>query len=525
MLSFVSFDSNGPRQDWPIRHAHLLGKENLAIASRFRFEAGRLICEKPTIDEAALALQHDCGDLGRLTVQTCLLPDRERPYLLELELARHRIMLFLNKLEEWALADLPPEDPVMARFEEARGHFTEALSTSPASDGAYTPEQAASAQRALEAAIDASERLVRLQTERQLSSRLHADPDAPKTPPRPRLGVCVHNEQFGDTLKRVLASHFDIVTVPLLWGEIEREEGRYSFVKTDRWIEWAVRTAKMPLMGGPVLDFAKGAHPDWLSVWEHDYGSLREFAYEHAKRVVTRYRRTITRWIAISGVNLNDGFSFSIDEMLEMTRLSVLLIRKLHPSAKVVVEVTQPFGEHVASNGQSISPLLYAELVMESGIDIDALGVRVQVGDTGAGRSTRDLMELSAMLDAYAVFDRPLDVTALGAPSSGPEAGADPDRDPGHWQRPWSADQQAEWLGEALCLCASKPFVRSVVWQCLYDCAETPTMPTGGLITRDGRGKPALKRLHEIHNCIRARKTPAEAMAHAGEPSGADAQP
>jgi hypothetical protein len=517
MLSFVSYDSQGPREAWPLRHAHLLGKENLAIASRFRFDGPRLVCEKPTIDEAALALQHDGGPSGVLTLQTCLLPDRERPYLLELELARHRIMLFLNKLEEWSLADLGPDDPVMRRFEEARGHFTEALSTPAGPGGAYTPGQATSAQRSLEAAIVASEMLVRRQAGRQLATRLNADPAVAKPVPRPRLGVAVHNEQFGDPLKKVLSSHFDVVNVPLLWAEIEREEGRYSFVKTDRWIEWAVRVAKMPLIGGPVIDFARDAYPAWLGVWEHDYSSLREFAYEHAKRVVTRYRRTITRWIAISGANLNDGFSFSVDEMLELTRLSVLLIRKLHPSAKVVVEVAQPFGEHVSTNGQSISPLLYAELVMESGIDIDALGLRIQMGDLAPGRSTRDLMELSAVLDAFSVFDRPLDITALGAPSVPPALITEEDlaRSPGHWQRDWNADQQGDWLDEALCVCASKPFVRSVIWQALYDTVETPTMPNGGLISREGKAKPALRRLYDLRQCILNRKPPARAMAGA----------
>ena len=65
--------------------------------------------------------------MGTVTLQTCLLPEREKPYLLSLELARHRLMLLLNKLEDWALFDLAPTDPGMVLFEKARKAFTEAV--------------------------------------------------------------------------------------------------------------------------------------------------------------------------------------------------------------------------------------------------------------------------------------------------------------------------------------------------------------------------------------------------------------
>ena len=52
-------------------------------------------------DTAALALQYRVGNIGEFTLQTCLLPDRDQPYLLCLELARHRVMTLYAKLEDW----------------------------------------------------------------------------------------------------------------------------------------------------------------------------------------------------------------------------------------------------------------------------------------------------------------------------------------------------------------------------------------------------------------------------------------
>src|SRR5947207_14048876 len=110
-------------------------------------------------------------------LRTCLLPEREEPYLLSLELARHRIMLVLNKLEQWALFDLPSEHPVLAQLDKSREEFTGAMvalchrvthNGVSAPDPVSVQEADAAAGRALALALDASERLALLHAEQQL---------------------------------------------------------------------------------------------------------------------------------------------------------------------------------------------------------------------------------------------------------------------------------------------------------------------------------------------------------------------
>ena len=137
----------------------------------------------------------------------------------------------------------------------------------------------------------------------------------------------------------------------------------------------------MPVVGGPLLDFSRGTTPEWLSVWEHDYSTLREIAYEHMRRVITRYRRTVSRWTVCSGININDHFRLKIQEMLDLTRLSVLLVRKLHPTAEVVIEIDQPWGEHVSRNNKSLHPMLFTDMLTEAGLAIDGIGLRLQMGE------------------------------------------------------------------------------------------------------------------------------------------------
>jgi hypothetical protein len=317
----------------------------------------------------------------------------------------------------------------------------------------------------------------------------------------PVLGCAVNPAQFSEALAAGAASVCDFVSIPMRWADMEPTEGRYSFTKTDKWIEWAVRTAKVPVWGGPILDFRTPCVPEWLFIWEHDYETLRELVYEHIKQIVTRYRRTVSRWTVASGLHVNQGFALALERMMDLTRLSVLLLKKLQPGAKVQVEVSQPFGEHYATNRRSIPPLAYADMIGQAGIAIDALGIRLQVGQPGQGRSARDLLVLSDILDRYALFDRPIVVSAIGAPSAhlgdgGPE-------DPGRWRGDWTPEHQRDWLLQVASLAAAKPYVVGVCWQDLCD-GPHADMPMGGLLTDTGSPKPAAAAMAELRRSLKA---------------------
>lgn len=472
-----------------LRGAYVIGKEELPVPGLIALDNGTIVCRKSITGSAAMALQVDCAGAGLLNLRTCLLPDRDKPYQLELELARRRIMLLLNMIEEWGWSDLPADDPVMVGLNKARELFTASLTHANAPD---------SARESLLAALDAGEQLAVREARRALRERLK-DPGN-----RPLVGVALHSDQFAEPLQKVVAGSVDFVHVPLRWSRIEPDEGRYDFSKKDRWVAWAVKTGKLPVSAGPVIDLSPRACPAWLHVWNHDYETMREFAYEHAKRVVTRYRRTVNRWVIAGSINVNNGFTLSIEQMVDLTRVAVLTVRKLQPSAQVFIEISEPFGEHASGNPQSVAPLLFAELVLGSGVQTDGFALRVQMGGPGGGREARDMLELSHLLDTYAEFDKPIHISALGCPS-GPVGNGE---DPGHWRSAWSPEVQVSWMEHAMLIALSKPLVKSVCWQSLFDTPDGPEMPLGGLITTDGRAKPALKRLGEITLGLRAGKPP-----------------
>ncbi|MBK7405463.1 MAG: endo-1,4-beta-xylanase [Phycisphaerales bacterium] len=544
MLSFVVFQGETPAAAFPLRHAILVGPDGIGLGSDVRLTDGGLIqCSAPERASVGLSLQVPVENLppiaakpvptmGCLMLRTCLLPPRERPYLLSLELARHRIMLFLNKLEDWALFDLGADDPILVQFELARQTFTQALVAERSSGesgpaGGHTAEADRLAWQALALALDAGEQLAMRDAARDLPARLkgetyaeaveafvHASGEKPPPnvpiivqnslgvtlPGRPVIGCEVSPARFSEPLQRLAAAGCDFVNLPMRWVDMEPREGEYSFAGTDRWIEWAVRKARLPVYAGPVIDFRSADVPEWIYIWENDYETLRELVYEHVKAIVTRYRRTVSRWTVASGLHVNSNFRMSYEQILDLTRLCALLVKKLQPTAKIQVEIDQPWGEHYAYSRQSIPPTLYADTVSQAGIPVDAYAIRMCMGVPERGCSTRDLMEISAILDRYAALERPIMVTACGAPSSPAAPPSDkPDLDPGYWREPWSERMQSAWLANVASVILAKPFVHGLCWTELSD---GPISHSMGLASATGQPKPSMERLISIRNAL-----------------------
>jgi len=550
MLRFVSLDPT-PTTTGSLPGAYLVGKDNVAIAGEVTVRDGIVVCEKGSTEAAAIAVQLDLGQqrldqlgpdltvhgvtlrpLGSWTLQSCLLPQRESPYLLVLELARHRIMMLMTKLEDWQAIESAEGTLPMRLFDEARSAFVQALVCA---HDSILPDSKASklALRALWISLEASERLALQQAQADFTPRtdgsmyedietehtapakrkpiLHPGRGGVMLPLKPVIGTVVSPHVFAPMTQDAITRSCDFITVPMRWTEMEPAEGEYDYTKTDRWIEWAIREAKLPIVGGPLVDFRSASVPEWLYIWENDYETLRELVYEHIKTLVTRYRRTVTRWTVCSGLHCGEHFKLSFEQMMDLTRICVLVTRKLHPRAKIQIEITQPWGEYHTHDRSSLPPLLYAEMLSQAGIQIDAFSLRMQMGSYRPGLQTRDLMAFSAMLDQYAMLDRPITISSLGVPSSKIAPRDDlPDKpSSGEWRKPWDEEVQAQWLSAYGAVALSKPYIESICWHELADTTGSTDMRTGGLMDIKGLGRPALDRLTELRTAVAESKLPA----------------
>ncbi len=491
MLQFKVFDNGQPTRDFAVRNAYLIGSDNSAMRGNIRFEDGMIVCDKRETGVAALALQVPIGECGEMTVQTCLLPERDKPYLLHVELARHRLMTIYMKSEDWGMFDLEPDHPVTKRFEIAKRLFIEALSLQH-----EDPNRADQmAHDSLAASIDGSEELALAHADLLFNRRKQTG-----SLPRQVFGCGAHLEATDARLRAGILSNFDFLLLPTPWRTLAPEEGDYQWDLMEAWVKWA-KSNDIPIIAGPLISFEPANLPDWLFIWERDYETVRDLIYEHVERVVNRFKDSIETWNVVSGLHINNHFTVAFDQLMDLTRMSTMVVKKVQPQAKVLVEIRQPFGEYYGQNQRSIPPLMYADLMLQGAINFDAFMLRLTMGQAQSGQYARDLMQLSNALDAFSPFGKPVNVV-LSAPSEPvsqemiamPDTGIPVDSNCGHWRKPWSPVVQSHWLAAMLHITLSKPYVESVSWGDLVDHPEIE-LPLSGLVGESLEPKAAFKRM------------------------------
>lgn len=491
MLKFQVFEDGRFARPWRVRNAYLVGSDHSAMRADIAYADGMLICQKREGGAAALALQQPVGDCGEITIQTTLLPEREEPYLLSLEQARHRLTLILAKQEEWGLYDLGEDHPVSKRIERSRKLFIEALCL-------HKTDMAAAdrvAKECLSAAIDASEELALAHAELLLNRRKQVN-----SLPRYPIGCGVALEQTNERIRAAVVSNFDILAMPMPWRSLAPAEGEYRWDLVDNWAEWAQK-CRMPIIAGPVVCFDPSVLPDWVYIWEHDYETVRDLLYEHTERVVNRYKNSVNIWNVVSGLHVNNHFTFNFDQLMELTRMCAMLVKKIQPTAKVLVEIRQPFGEYFSSNTRSIPPMMYADLLIQGAVNMDGFAIKMLMGQALPGQFTRDLMQISTMLDQFSLFGKPLyitlaspsePVTSMMLPAVNPNEPVDPDC--GYWRKPWSQLVQSRWLEAVYYVTLSKPYVETVIWHEMVD-HPYAELPLAGLVSEDLQPKTAFRRM------------------------------
>jgi hypothetical protein len=248
---------------------------------------------------------------------------------------------------------------------------------------------------------------------------------------------------------------------------------------------------RMPLKGSSLLSFHERHVPDWLLSLGSDFDSIRDLAFEHARRVISRYGQYIQTWDVISGVHAHNCFNFTFEQIVELTRMAAALTKQTLPRSTVIVNLVAPWGEYYARNQRSIPPLLYADMVTQSVAHFDAFGLQFHFGPAVDGMMVRDMFQISSQLDQFARMGKPVHITAAEVPSEGSAASSAPDAlrtDGGTWHGPWSESVQAEWLRQFVVTALSKPFVDSVAWHHLAD-HPNRVVPFGGLLRHDGSPK------------------------------------
>lgn len=451
-MRFLVYKNGELARDFTPSAAYMFGMDMIPLrhVDSIAFKDGMIECVRKGQDAAGLCLLWPVEGAGTFLLPTTRLPERDEPYILNVELARARLMQVTLKREDWALFE--ETDKIADQAHEAQNLFIASL------QHISDPAQASIlADQALQKAMLFSEKLALRYAEQYLALRLKN-----RGLGRQSLGCRIDLSQISDVkYRKWLLDMFSFVSVPICWRDIETEPKKYVFSAMDKCMDY-LADKHLAISCGPLLRFDPGMIPDWMQKSKMEFEKVREHAYEFVHKIVTRYGKYVHFWQVICGMNARNFFGFSYEQMIEMTRTACLAAKAADVKSRRIIEILHPWGEYYALDKQTMPPLVYADMIIQSGISFDAFGLQLELGWDSSGKHLRDLMQISSRLDCFLPVNKPLHVTAVAAPSDGQQGG-------GCFRTDWSEAAQAEWLEQLYKVALGRPYVASVVYSRLAE--------------------------------------------------------
>ena len=465
------------------------GPDNMPWPTEVEAAPGRLTVRRSVDESGYLAVPWEVDGAGRLMGSTATLMERPAPYHLQVEQARGKVNQVRCQAADWVAGGLVLPDELAAQIHLATLAFGRAVIQPP------SEEAGRQAQEALTLGYRAAHELAQVYVDQVYQIRHQRNPALETV-----LGAQVASRAPEGAAADALLRACNGVRLPLSWHAVEPGEGQFVWEPHDALLDWALNQG-LAVSAGPLVDFSSARLPEWLWLWERDLSSLASFMCTYVETAIRRYRGKVRRWQLSAASNCARVLSLGEDELLWLTVRLAETARQVDPNLDVVIGLTQPWGEYMASEDRIHSPFIFADTLIRTGLTLGALDLELVMGVTPRGSYCRDLLETSRLLDLYSLLGVPLSVT-LGYPSAeGPDPQADPELivGAGRWRDGVSPASQADWAAAFAALALAKPYVQAVHWAHWSD-AEPHQFPHCGLVDADGRVKPAAQALQDLRS-------------------------
>ncbi len=277
-MKFQIFKNGQVAEKFRLCGAFLFGTDGIGVRrTKIAFKDGLLECGKPNLETAGLALLWPVDGFGRVLLPTTCLPERQRQYNLNLEMARARLMQIINKREDWSY--FSPVEDLDDLSNEAQNLFIQAVQ-----NGSNALLASQLADESLKKALVFSEKLAMEQAESLFAVRVKN-----RAFGRGCLGCRVNPAQIRNPkyIEKLL-DVFGSVIVPINWAQIETQKGAFDFSTLDACVELLCQK-KLVLGAGPLLRFSRGYLPKWLLRGGMGFEKIRDTAYQFVSSVVARY--------------------------------------------------------------------------------------------------------------------------------------------------------------------------------------------------------------------------------------------
>ena len=470
-----------------LEHVHICGQDDLPWFGRAYFSGDQLIIERNEDDSGRVFVPWRIGQSSPVLISTSTLAERERPYLLEVELARGTLNNLRVQLAQWESMGLVLTKGLTHGVLESTSEFSRAATSQ--HDAATAADWA---QRSLATTITTMARLTD-EYVRQATALRRAQP----RPVSSWFGVNLGGQPPQASVARHVVNTFNMVSLPLTWRTIEAVEGRRNWTDADAQVEWA-HSAGLRISAGPLLELDDRGVPDWTYLWEGDFNSLLAFMLDHVRAVVERYRGRVHLWQVAAHMTHGHALGLGEEARLQLAAKAINTVRQLDPTTPLIVTFDQPWAEYLASQQLDLAPLHFADALVRADLGLSGIGLEINLGYHPGGSVHRGPLAMSRLVDTWALLELPLFVS-LTTPSSAAEdpnangkirvlAGEPQDATP---------ESQRDWINKHVPLLLAKNAVQIVLWNQLSD-ATPHHYPHSGLFDAADKPKPALEALQKI---------------------------
>lgn len=474
--------------DEALAQVYATGQEELPWRTRAYWQAGLLIIEREENDSGCVHVPWPCQAAGgELILSTACLMQRERPYQLEIELARGTVNTLRNQIAAWSQIGLIIPASINGQLIEIGQRLARAATSQ------HEPAQAVPlAKQVIEQAVEVSRQLGIAYTQQALGVRRQHQPKLTTL-----MAVNLGPQQVPEALAPSIISTFNTAVVPIGWRQLEQREGQRDWTLTDQQIEWCQRSG-LRICGGPLLQLHPADMPDWTYLWEGEFDNLLTFMLEHVRAVVNRYRGKVHLWQVAGRVNGGRLLGLNEEQRLRIVVGAIEAVRAIDTRTPLVVTFDQPWGEYLARQDLDLAPIHFADTLARSDLGLSGLGLEINTG-YWPGTLPHSMLDYSRQIDRWSTLGLPL-MVSLTTPSSAAEAPQATSSKPVEvcgLEMSRSPQAQAAWLHDIVPLLLAKTSVQVICWNQLRD-AVPHELPHSGLFDLDDHPKPALDTLREI---------------------------
>lgn len=463
--------------------------EEIPWATRASWTDDLLLVDRANNDSGSVQVPWKVDGHGTLVLNTPTLMQRERPYLLEVELARGLLHRTRTRMFQWEMQGLEATDALKQQLQSATREFSLAATSQ------HEPAEAAVvANRAISATVSVAYQLVTEFSQQAIAARKQQSPISTL------IGVNLTDEQPNIELRRQLVDACNIVQLPISWRTIEQQEGKHDWSITDAQLTWAQK-AGLKIAAGPLLRMDDLGMPDWMVLWEDDYDNLASQMLEHVRAVVTRYAGRVHLWHVSSRVNTGKLLSLEEEQRLHLVAQALEVIRQIDPRTPTVVSFDQPWAAYLAHQNQDLAPLHYADALIRADLGVSGFGIEINSGFFPGGSGHRAAFEFGRLLDQWSAWGLPLMVslstanTATKDPLARSKASTE-------FANARADDAQRHWADSILPLLLSRNTVQVILWNQLTD-SLPHEFPNAGLFDANEQAKPTLEIIRELRkNCL-----------------------